>query len=337
MNRVCIFLTGILIVLNSVPVFADQAEPDDTPFYTRNMNPFIQVYGLPGHESGGIIPPGKFETRVIIDAANSYAVSNTGNEKIILDGETNRVNVVVRYGFSERFELGIDLPYIFHQRGVFDDFIEGWHDFFDLPEGDRKSRGQKILEYHYERNGRTLHRTETASSGPGDLLLSGSTEIFNEKNGTLSRTVSLRTSLKLPTGSAAKLHGSGGTDFSLRLANKDLMTLADLQTALWGSIGILIPGKGKVLDEIRKDLVFFSSLGISRKLFHWLTLKIQFDGHSPFYASDLDELGRGALQLNLGGTVSLGEHRFIDLNVKEDLFVDASPDIVFHIAIRELF
>jgi hypothetical protein len=49
------------------------------------------------------------------------------------------------------------------------------------------------------------------------------------------------------------------------------------------------------------------------------------------YDTDLDDLGRGSLQLVVGGSWIINKHSRFRFAVGEDLLVDTAPDIVIHI------
>ena len=99
------------------------------PFHSRNLNPFVQVYGIPAVEAGETTKPGKLAARLQVEMANSYTRSSNLNESIMLDGETYYVTTVFRYGLFDRLEVGLDIPYINHSGGIFDHFIGNTMDF----------------------------------------------------------------------------------------------------------------------------------------------------------------------------------------------------------------
>lgn len=323
----------IISAINALVFLTFSQVRGDTAFYSRNQNPFIQVFGLPAAESAALTEKNQIDGRVVLDLANNFSLGVTDNERIILDGESNRITCAFRYGLTESVELGFDIPYISHERGTLDNFISDWHDFFGLPDGDRDNRNPKLLEYEYEKNGDVLHRTDSASHGLGDIFVSSAFLLYGNK--AQSRNISLRLSLKLPTGSSEDLHGSGGTDFSWRLAADDALSLSSWKITYWGSAGLLFLGKGDVLEEIRNDLVGFGSMGAGWKIFDWAHLKLQLDGHTAVFDSALEELGDGAVQLNMGTTIHFDHDLSLDLNVIEDIMVNSSPDVVFHVAIRK--
>ena len=64
-------------------------------------------------------------------------------------------------------------------------------------------------------------------------------------------------------------------------------------------------------------------------------LKIQANGHTSFYKdSALRELNANSVQLTIRGTLAFTERISLDLGVTEDLIVQTSPDVVFHLALR---
>ena len=65
-----------------------------------------------------------------------------------------------------------------------------------------------------------------------------------------------------------------------------------------------------------------------------LSFKLQLDGHTAFYKSDLDQLGSHSLQLTMGGTAKLSRDWLLDIGVVEDIAVSTAPDVVFHIGLR---
>ena len=334
---VLIAMLAILLVplLAAPTVYAESKIQAIEPFYSRNQSPFVQIFGLPALESGTITQPDKLTGRLVISAANNFSLSSHANERIILDGETFRATGVFRYGLGNGLELGLDLPYVSHNHGQLDNFIENWHDFFNLPEGKRSSRAQNLLEYRYEEDGVTRCLVNHSVSGLGDILLSGGRRLYNSPDN--SSAAALRATLKLPTGKAKQLHGSGAADLALAITtHKDLGQAASNLT-FFGGAGLMLIGKGKVIENRQRPIVGFASLGTGVKALDWLDLKIQFDGHTPFFDSNLDELGQGSIQANMGGSIYLTTQSTLTINVVEDLLVHTAPDVVFHIELLTAF
>jgi hypothetical protein len=305
------------------------------PFFTRNQNPFVQIFGLPAAGSARLLPAGSLAASVVIDAGNSFSRGTTAAEAILLDGETYRSTLVWRYGVSDHLEIGMDLPYISHRGGIFDGFIDWWHNFTGLPDGGRKQEARDLLQYRYREDGRERVAILNADSGPGDLMLAAAIPVFGQKGE--RRLAALRATLKLPTGSTSGLRGSGSTDFSLRLTGEDRQTLSPWPVSLFGAAGVLLLTGGEIIAERQRHAVGFGTMGLGWQPYSWLALKVQVDGHSAFYDSELAELGDLSAQLVMGGSLELPGALVLDLAVAEDIIVYTAPDVVFHLVLRRLF
>ena len=96
--------------------------------------------------------------------------------------------------------------------------------------------------------------------------------------------------------------------------------------------------KGNVLPDQQQNAVAFGSLGAGWHPPAWLTLKVQFDGHTAFYKdSDLVELSSGSVQIVMGGPLHFSDRTAFDIGVSEDLVVKTDPDVVFHFALNHRF
>lgn len=306
------------------------------PFYSRNMNPFVQIYGLPAAEGAVLTPFNHLETRLVLDIANNFADGRSQDESVVLRGETYRSVLVMRYGLRNNLEIGIDLPYIAQSRGHFNSFIQDWHKTFGLPNGGRdEAKGDQLL-YSYTENGKNPFAVTDPSSGLGDVMLSVAMPVWKgaEQH---PRRLALRAGLKLPTGSSSDLLGSGSTDFSLRLCGEDPQTFAAAGISWFGSLGGLFMTKGEVIADRQRQAVAFGTVGFGWQPLSWLALKLQVDGHTAFYDSGLTELGDPSAQLLMGGTLELPANTKLDIAVSEDIVVNTAPDVVFHFDLRRTF
>lgn len=328
----CLFAL-IISVLSGDFSFAN----DITPFYTRNRNPFIDIYGLPCSEGGSLIAHEKLETRLSLDISNNFKISSNGQEKIYIDGETYRANLSLRYGLRDDFEIGVDIPFISHNGGIFDGFIEGWHDLFGLPQASRDDFERNNLKYSYRENGVDEIYVDDSVTGFGDILFSMGYQLYGGNKPEL-RSLALRGGIKLPTGDNKELMGSGGTDFSLRITTNDPKTLSFINLSLFGTAGVLYINSSKVLGDLADNFVWFGTAGAGLKLTKHSAAKVQVDFHSPFYSdSSLKEINAWSAQLVIGGDITFSEHYSFDFGVSEDIVVGTAPDIVFHMALTRKF
>ncbi len=309
-----------------------------TPFYTQNQSPVAQIFGLPAAGDAKVLPKGKFGVLLAADMANNYAVDSTLRENITLDGENYRFTLGLRYGFSDRFEAGIDIPYVGQGGGFLDGFIIDWHRFFGLPQGGRTEAPKNRLLETYSRDGRTRLLINDSDFSIGDIRLYGATQLYNDRKEN-PRAVALRASVKIPSGDSHKLHGSGSTDFALWLTGSDDYPLPWRlgHCTLFGAVGGMGMTSGNVLRDQQRNVAGFFTFGFGWGPAQWLALKAQVSGHTPFYQSDLRELGKDTLQLIVGGTLAFTPRTSLDIGVSEDVIIRTSPDVAFHLALKQLF
>jgi len=308
-----------------------------SPFYNVNQNPLIQLNGLPPLEKGIVMESGMSSANVIMDITSSSISEVDQQEQIILDGETYRLNLMFRHGLKQPVfgmkgvEVGIDIPFISHRGGSLDGFIRNWHNVFGLSNSERDQFQDDQLQYQYRRNGVTAFRMLNTSSSIGDIRLSAAWQLACRHS---DETVcsALRASLKLPTGKAEKLSGSGGLNFSL--AHTTSRTY-QRYTFNYGG-GLLFNGPSDLLDEQQKNVVGFANAGINYQpeLFPWMVLKAQLDGHSAMYDSALKNLGSDSVQINIGGSILFSAKTALDIGVVEDIVTSTVPDVAFHLALR---
>lgn len=324
----------IAICFGFVPIAA--AADLGQPFYSRNLNPFVQIFGLPATEGALLTQEGRVGARMTLDVANNYTHDVAQGENIEIRGETYRSVLAIRYGLGKKLEVGIDLPYLSHGRGHLNDFISDWHDTFGLPQGGRDGATDDRLAYGYNDRGHNRVVVAGSASGLGDVLLSAAMPL-GQDGGENSRRLALRVGLKVPTGSALDLLGSGSTDFSLRLSGEDRQTFAAARITGFGTLGALLLTEGEVIPDRQRHLVGFGTMGFGWQPLSWLALKLQLDGHTAFYKSELSQLGDFSTQLVMGGTIGLPGGLLLDLAVSEDIIVNTAPDAVFHFSLRGLF
>ena len=318
-------------VILLAPSLACAGAFDPLPVY--NQSPLVQIFGLPAFEGPRVLAAGRLQTRLSLEAASHFLERAGGAEALMLDGETRRAALTNKYGTSGA-DWGIEIPYMGHDTGSLDGFIERWHEFFGLPQGGRDQSPRNQLRYTYERDGVERLRIVSATSGVGDIRL-----LAGRSLGSMGKAdVALRASLKLPTGDAAALHGSGATDVALWLAAGCAPAHCP---GAWGwnaTGGVLVLGRGDVLPELQRRAGAFGGVGAGWRPWAPLILKAELRAHSPFYRDTaLTALGRTAVQLILGGTWIANERTMLDIGVSEDIRVGTAPDVSFLLSLRSNF
>jgi hypothetical protein len=331
--RLCPFLVLILILGTILtPAFGYELQP----LVTRDFSPATIGFGLPTLGAARTLPARSGQAQLDLNLASNSDWSEDADETLLYDGETYRIALSADYGLGSGMEFGIELPLISHQGGFLDNFIEGWHDFFGLPQGGRDQTAHNQLDYSYTRQNGEGFSLQSKTTGIGDLTLRGGWQYWEDDS--KLQALALRVSLKLPTGSAEKLTGSGSTDLAIWLSGEKRRQTTYGQLFFYGGGGGILSGDGKLLSDQRRNLVGFISLGCGWQPWTGLGLQLQFDGHTPFYSkSDLPELTNFSGQLVIGGSLSLAKQTVLELAVIEDLLVQTAPDVVFHLALRQRF
>jgi len=309
---------------------AASASNNATPFSIKNLNPFILVYGLPFTEAAELKTQGNHASAFSLDIVNNSMLTSSGNESISLDGETYRLAYSYRYGLDHNTEIGVEVPWLAHNRGFMDNFIEGWHDTFGLTNNERNKTPSNTLNYQYSLNNSPVTTINSATQGIGDIRLFAARQLQKTADSALS----LHISLKLPSGDAEQLHGSGATDLSASLAHIKRNWLSSLQLTSFANAGLLYLGKGDVLANIQNRLVGFGSTGLIWDNHHLIDLKTQLDFHSSIYDSNLDQLGSNTIQLTVGGSIHFNPTTRLDIGVGENLFTDTTPDFIINLVLK---
>jgi len=322
-------IIALPLLLGSVPISAAGLEV----FELRNQHPFLHIYGLPPLQQATLLEPGKSDYAVVFSIVNNSEVRDIETESIVLDGETYFADFKFRRRLHERLEIGIDLPFVQHTRGSLDRMIYDWHDFWGISNSKRGAPHNQ-LDYSYENNGAVLQQITTSSFGVGDVQLSAATPLVaGEEAG--SRQVTLRLSVKLPTGDSGDVHGSGATDAALGIYAQESRQFFGRELAYLGFAGVLGMGDGDVLAEQQRSVVPYGGLAATWHMTGRFGVTAQLQVQGAYFDSDLDELGGSSIQLAVGGVYRWPSHGVaLRFALVEDIISDATPDFGLYLGIH---
>ena len=324
-------LGGIIACVLIAPLSSHADSYSAGVFALRNQNPFLQIYGLPTFQSADLVDGDRGTWDLGLDIANHADFGETDIENFIVDGETYFLTLSMRRRINDRLELGFDLPVLSHTDGLMDDMIEGWHDIFGMSNTKRRGPSNE-LGFLYQRDGEDLYRLESPASGIGDLQVTAAIPIRVRSDRQMGLTI--RSSLKLPTGDSDKLLGSGGTDFAIGLYGTGRTTLFDRPLELTGFAGGLALGDGDFLPELQRDAVAFGGASATWQATEKIALAAQLYGQTSYYDSDIKELGGSSLQLTAGFLFHVGRGSLLRLAVVEDVSANATTDFALHFSLH---
>ncbi|MBC7983134.1 MAG: DUF3187 family protein, partial [Candidatus Obscuribacterales bacterium] len=183
------------------------------PFNTTDQNPLLMGLGLPPPWSSRIAAHGSTSIDSTLNWSTTAAVQASATENLTIDSETRDWRLSIEHAFTDRIALRLQVPYRSIGAGSLDGFIDNWHSFFGLPEGDRPLLADNQFAIRYRRNGLTTLNVVQPQSGLGDIRLDAGYQLL----ATTSSAMSLWLGVKLPTSDDQSL-ASDSVDVSTGLA-----------------------------------------------------------------------------------------------------------------------
>jgi uncharacterized protein DUF3187 len=296
------------------------------PFPTRDLNPLLAGFGLP---SALPARPSSESWSVAADLnwASTSLAQRADGEQLIVDAETREARVTIGRSWPSGFAAQLELPYRYTGGGVLDEAIDSWHDLFSLPQGARSAMPTDRVRIVYDHAGTTLIDIDSSTSGLADASL----DFGYSLRSTTATAVAAWLSVKLPTGDADRLTGTGATDVSLALAGEHELSK---RWSVFGQAGVTWLGDGDRLTVQQRDVVWSGFAGVGWRAWRGLELKAQLDAHTAaFEDTDLDFLG-DALVLTVGGDYRFASGWRLDVAVSEDIAVESASDVVFVFGLR---
>lgn len=145
-----------------------------------------------------------------------YAWSNTASRKegaYQIDAEERSTDIQFKYGLNSNLEIGLDLPIIWRGAGILDSAIDNWHNFWNLPEGDRPSIERDQFNVSGVNSDGTDYGLNSKGIGLGNLKLS-TKYLITSGNKNIPATAAFFT-VSFPT--ARESFGHNGLDFGAML------------------------------------------------------------------------------------------------------------------------
>lgn len=218
------------------PAAAEGAQ-EQGPFSSRNQFPFNLVFFAFPFRPGTVLGRGHRELEVLTTYANTFSGSDdflsfdTGERKRLTEGdvadiqnespgeslffmdtEQARFTVVYRSGVGHRLEWGLEIPFISYLGGVFDSAIESYHRSLGLGNSGRDFYVQDTVQMALTWDAKTYFADSSpASLELGDIAVTGRLALADSPKGAAA----LSLAVKLPTGDADLLAGSGSLDAGL--------------------------------------------------------------------------------------------------------------------------
>jgi Protein of unknown function (DUF3187) len=301
-------------------LLAATATAHSAPFPTRDQNPLLAGFGLPTAMPARIPDAERWSLAADLNWGSTSLLQIAPDEGLIVDAETRELRVDLQRSLGHGLALQLQVPYRYTGAGELDGFIDDWHDFFGLPEGERSQLPEDWLRIAYQREGTVLVDIDSSRSGLADITASLAFGLASSATTSAAAWVSI----KLPTGDANELTGSGATDASVALSATHRF---GERWEGFGQAAVTWLGDGELLPAQQRSVVWSGMAGIAWRAVRGLHLKAQIDAHTAVFDSGLDFLGEGVL-LTVGGDYRFDSGWRLEVGVSEDIAVETSPDVV---------
>lgn len=306
------------------------------PFTIANYNPVPSLLGLPSmpdlsqFEAPAERKGDGLAWAVYADFINFFAATLNSREIAVIDGESYRYSALLSVALTENALLQFKLPYNNYFGGGMDSSIESWHKTFNLPGGGRGEYPRDRLRFLYVRDNRLLFDYQKDAKGPLDASMRYLYRLPAKQNN-LTQAIFVQT--EFANGEQAQWRGNGHIDVSAGYAATRRLSRWARSNRFYYDLAVLFPGRFEPLHSQQNPLVAVAASGFSMTVFPRLQLKAQLDVNSKIIRDTrAQELGGEAAQLTLGGDLLFHNFR-LEIGVAEDLIIDASPDVIFHIGV----
>lgn len=319
---------GLCFAVASVLASGPNAAPGDL-LQVSNAHPFAGVFGLPDLADARVLPAGESSIALLYAVTNHADAAADDEEAIVLDGESHRLGLHWERGISAQTSVGVMVPWVDHRGGSLDPFIDDWHEALGINSATRTCcDNQLTVRYTGEQD----FDLQPSSAGLGDTRIWVERTLSPPGRGLSTVT---RFNVKLPTGDADVLHGSGAADLALDIAARATWTAPRGEITVVGSAGLLYLGRGDVLPDLQKRTVpFAGAAGVWQVTPRW-HVNLQVYGQGPYFESDLEELGGDSLLVSLGLGYRLPNAAgwTLQVGIVEDVFSNLTPDFAVHMQV----
>lgn len=329
-------LSLLMLLLNSWQLaYANNANAV-APLQVRNITPVAHLYGLPAALGSRVwsstdASDKQYEYALNIEHASVFTTGRGPGVSVFLDGETTVANYSLRGGFTDQreraWEWGIAAPIVLHSGGIFDNYIDEFHQLFGFRDGGRSIARRDRIDYLVQVDGEIYANFQDSKTRIGDVR----GWLGYQLSDSVQRSLAVRAQLKLPTGSVASLSGSGATDLALGLEYGEHALLANYGIGLHLSIGAAYLGEGDLAPSRQNHWVGFGQFGFYYQFSPRVQLHAQLAGQTEIIDSSVKQVQGAAVQGTLGARVLVGERLYVDLGLVEDIRTRSSADVVFNL------
>ncbi len=226
-------LTSLFVIFSALVPGAALAQSVDVgssslplrgPLPVRDYEPTNALFLLPLPTQATVLARKKATIDMSVDIPNNFLIAPRAG--YYADFEDQRINVGYTRGLGGGSELSVRVPYVLRNGGITDGLISGWHQAFHISGAGRRNIAKNL--FHFDlfdaQTGKIVIQSRSSVSGLGDIVFEYRRSLtpgipgFDPRTGAPDPrrvTLAARVLLKVPSGSASDLLGSGGTDIGV--------------------------------------------------------------------------------------------------------------------------
>ncbi len=335
-------LAGLIVLLSSLPVRAEEPGFPPVPG-TRSLF----LLDLPFHHLAPLNAPSRPGFSISARSTHANTFSHTWHPRAIheefsrlgqafireeaeelhlrhpednmgfIDGEVTRFALELKWAFSRHWWVAAEVPYISFSAISSDSFVEKFHELLSIADAQRLAFPRSQLAVMLQNSQGALQYTSgSPGDGLGDAVLSGGfTKDLSHR-----ASLSVGVSLKLPTGEAGTLKGSGSLDAGLQAALSYQFGGCDQFMARLEP-GVVFPGSFQGNHLLAFDSAPFGRIlaALQARVLGQtiLSFGIVFEG-SPLRKEDAGDRSRASLDVLLGLTQTLSQHVSLEFSMVEN-------------------
>ena len=264
------------------------------PFPVRNFQPIqVMILGMFG-DRAAVVKKGTLDVRVELADTSTIFDDRTPPTTATMKFEQVRSGLFLRYGMTDRLEVGVEVPALYRYQGILGGMITQVERLTSGVAPARAALSNRGFAYSLTKNNRTLFSGGDGDLGLGDITLFGKYQLLSE--GEKKPAVSLRLAVKAPSGDSGRFFGSGHADVGMGLAVEK--KVVD-RVMLYGNLNGIFPTgsiSGLTLQPAMSGLVAAEYLWSPA-----LSLTAQFDYYSsPFHGTGSPVLDEGVTEVAAG-------------------------------------
>ena len=303
------------------------------PFNYRTQSPIYLLFFMPKAQRAKTIGANHFKIGYSISYANNYETDDSPTGfSATFDFESLRSAIDASYGITDWLEVALEIPFIHHQGGHFDNFLQDYHDAFNFPNGGRDLVSNGVHQYFVSYNGIDFYRVNPTDYEIGDINLSLKLNAIKEAKAIPA--ISFFGGIKFPTGHVSEGVGSGRFDGTFGMAVEKSINRFHFYGNIYG-VFIQEPNPLKMIVD---GEMFGGMFGGEVTFLKRFAALVQVQGNSdPFITTGVKYFDNGVLDIVFG--FKARDLLWIDweLAMQQNLITASSNDVAIHFGVSKTF